>query len=80
MEEIREGGPGIPILEVEYEFSIRDYFAGLAMQSLISKIPIVDREGKFSEKFSQDEIDKIQKEITESSYNYADKMLKARKL
>ena len=58
--------------------SLRDYFAAKAMQALITKLPLLDKEGQYSEKAQTDEIDAVRKGVAESAYNYANEMLKER--
>lgn len=58
--------------------TLLDYFAAKAMQALISKLPLHDRDGEFSKQYTQEEIDKIQADVCWSSYGYAEKMLKER--
>lgn len=58
--------------------TLRDYFAAKAMHSLIAKLPLQDRDGEFSKPYSQENINKVQQQICESAYYYADAMLKER--
>jgi hypothetical protein len=53
----------------------RDYFAGLAMQALISKIPLLDSEGEFGKKVERSDNLKLNEDVAESAYYYADAML-----
>lgn len=55
---------------------LRDHFAGLAMQAIISKLPLVDQSGEFGKPVE----DKIAHNlaIAESAYWIADAMLEAR--
>lgn len=53
---------------IQEEISLRDYFAGLAMQAIISKVPV---------DISTDGI--RQESIALGAYTYADAMLEARK-
>lgn len=61
--------------------TLRDYFAAKAMQSIIAKIPAVEKEGRDGcAKVGDKVIDEMQKGVALSSYQYADEMLKQRKL
>lgn len=55
--------------------TLLEYFAGQALQSLIAKIPIIDREGEHGEQRTQAEIDQIRTDVAESAYYYADAMV-----
>lgn len=72
---------GFPTLDFRIEkhttmgLTKREYFAGIAMQALIAKLPLADREGKFSEPYSQEEIDNLRKHICASAISYSDNML-----
>lgn len=61
-----------------YGMSLRDYFAGQALIALISKAPLIDRDGEFSEKQTQEYICKYHADMCESAYCYSDAMLKER--
>lgn len=66
-------------LPLASSMSLRDYFAAKAMQALIGKLPLIDRDGVFSAAMTQDEINKIHQEVAHSAYVYADYMIEARK-
>lgn len=55
---------------------LRDWFAGQALNGLLSKLPVVDQNGEFgivvSDKFAYNDM------IADSAYSIADAMLKAR--
>lgn len=53
----------------------RDFFAGTALQALISKMPFLDEKGELGQKISGDELQEIKKAIVESAWHYADWML-----
>lgn len=58
--------------------SLRDWFAGQALNGLIQKLPLIDRSGQFGEPLSDSEIWEFKLDVAESAYRYADAMLKAR--
>ena len=87
MSAIDNGGPAFPLATSEYDLSgtnraevngmtLRDYFAAKAMQAIITKLPVVDRESEFGKPV----VDKIKynADIAESAYWFADAMIKAR--
>jgi hypothetical protein len=49
-----------------------------AMKVLISKLPLVDRDGKYGDEASQGEVNKIKDDICRSAYDYAYRMLNAK--
>lgn len=57
---------------------VYDLYAASALQALIAKLPIQDREGEFSKPKSQDEINSIRKEIAISAHRYAVLMMELR--
>jgi hypothetical protein len=63
---------------VEMEKSY-DMYASAALQALISKLPLIDRDGEFSEKASQESIINVKKEIARSAHDYAVFMIESRK-
>lgn len=69
------GGPAFPVPEdnEEYGMWLRDWFAGLAMQALLSNSnnEVVDGFSKHGEAMGQ--------AIAESAYAFADDMIKVRK-
>ena len=56
--------------------TLRDYFAAKAMQAIITKLPVVDREGEFGAPV-EDKI-KYNADIANSAYWIADAMLEER--
>lgn len=61
-------------MEPETSITLRDYFAGQALQAIISKLPVIDQEGVFGEPV----LDKVKynRDIAISSYAIADAMMK----
>ena len=57
--------------------TLRDYFAAKAMQAIITKPPVVDREGEFGGGPVEDKI-KYNADIANSAYWIADAMLEER--
>jgi hypothetical protein len=49
-----------------------DYFAGLALQALIAKFPLMDREGHFGD---DKDVSKIKSQLAESAWEYAEWMI-----
>ena len=78
------GGPAFPrSLDASSGMSLRDHFAGLAMQVIISKMPALRDGGPDDiladvEEVSLDAIDRIREATANSAYRMADFMLKAR--
>jgi len=79
------GGPAFPMIRAVYGNSgwdneagmtLRDYFAAKAMQAIITKLPVVDREGEFGSPV-EDKI-KYNADIANSAYWIADAMLEER--
>lgn len=58
--------------------TLRDYFAAKAMQAIISKMPLFDSEGEFGKKSTKPENKKINSDVAESAYYYADAMIAER--
>lgn len=56
-----------------------DEFAGLAMQAMISKLPMYDTNGDFGKEIKPEELAVIKEHIALSAYEYAEWMLVARK-
>lgn len=54
----------------------RVYFAGLAMQALIAKLPVQDQKGQFGNKLNQKEMNEFVDELTVSAWSYADSMVR----
>jgi hypothetical protein len=69
MKEVDDGGPAFPLKEPgwsdEYGMSLRDHFAGLALQGICASGPTGDS---------------TDAKIACEAYNLADAMIKARKL
>ena len=69
----------IPQQIVDGSVSLRDYFAAKAMQSLIAKVPLHDREGSLGVYTPEVcDIHGVRQEIARSSYDYADAMIEVR--
>ena len=58
--------------------TLRDYFAVKAMASLIAKLPLMDKEGEYSQKYSSGQIIEVRRGIAQSAYDYADAMIAER--
>ena len=79
-----DGGPAFPVSldcgsagKQQFEgMTLRDYFAAKAMQAIITKLPVVDREGEFGSPV-EDKI-KYNADIANSAYWIADAMLAER--
>jgi len=56
--------------------SLRDWFAGMALQGLLSKLPVVDQAGEHGIVVSDK--DKYDRDVADSAYGFADSMLEAR--
>lgn len=65
-------------MEPETSITLRDYFAGQALQAIISKLPVIDQEGVFGEPV----LDKVKynRDIAISSYAIADAMMKEKNI
>lgn len=50
---------------------VYDKYAAAALQGLISKAPLLDRDGEHSAPISQEDLDKFKKEMCESAHGYA---------
>ncbi len=70
--------------ETETEKSLRDEFAMEALNAIISaiisKIPLIDREGELGELETQDFINRLYVDVSDSAYYYADAMMERRKI
>lgn len=55
----------------------RNYFAGLAMQALIAKMPLIDQKGELGIKMDAEQSQQIKRELCESAWAYADWMIYA---
>lgn len=87
MSEIDQGGFVYPFGEVNHSgpdkypvyegITLRQHYAGLAMQAIISKLPIVDQQGEFGTRVD----DKVQYnlDIAVSAFCIADAMIEAGK-
>ena len=60
--------------KTETSIALRDYFAGQALQAIISKLPVIDQLGVFGEPVS-DKV-KYNRDLAVSSYAIADAMMK----
>lgn len=58
--------------------TLRDWFAGQALQSLISKSPFWDTEGEHGAEITQEELNQFMAEMASSAYFYADAMIAER--
>ena len=78
---IREHASDGSFLVVDYipGMTLRDYFAGQAMQALISKLPMFDQKGEYGEMVTQKGMDIILIGVANSAFGYADAMIKERK-
>lgn len=78
-EQITNGGPAFPPVHDPEKhpsgMTLLDHFAGLALQALIVKFPLFDREGEHGEPTTQEVIDQVRADIAESAYWYAAAML-----
>ena len=65
-------------MEPETSITLRDYFAGQALQAIISKLPVIDQEGVFGEPV----LDKVKynRDLAISSYAIADAMMKEKNI
>lgn len=79
------GGPAFPMIrdirhnpdwDHEEGMTLRDYFAVRAMQAIITKLPVVDREGEFGSPI--EDKTKYNADIANSAYWIADAMLAER--
>jgi hypothetical protein len=84
-DKVDDGGPAFPFAvqrdfhAAETGMTLRDWFAGRALQGLIAKTPLIDREGVNGKQMTQHEINQLRDDFAESAYFYADAMLAARK-
>lgn len=62
-------------LEQEERF---DYFAGLALNALISKSPFLDVSGEFGKQISEDDMREFKKGIADTALEYASWMILGR--
>lgn len=89
MSKIKDGGSAFPITywvggingpvpsDQSNGMSIRDYYAAHALQALISKLPLYDREGVIGTPVEDpSEIAALQEAIAESAFGYADAMIR----
>jgi len=58
--------------------TLLDDFAGLAMQAIIAKLPLIDQKGEFGTKLSEEEKIDFMAEVGKSSYQYAGFMIAER--
>jgi hypothetical protein len=79
-----KSGPAFPCTPDQWNqgfcgISVRDYLAAQAMQALIAKMPLHDREGEHGIHTPVvEDIHQVRKDIAQSAYDYADAMLEAR--
>ncbi len=73
--ELRVPDSGIPEIDKMIRAAREMDFAAKAMQGIQAKLPMFDRDGEFSESFSQDKILKIQADVASSAYSLAAAML-----
>lgn len=59
--------------------TLRDEIAIAALQGLIIKLPLYDREGEIGKSGSREQLHQIRCDLAESAYDYADAMLLHRK-
>ena len=57
---------------------LRDYFAAKAMQSIISKLPLMSETGNYGDKKPANEILVLHGNVCYTAYNIADQMMEAR--
>lgn len=57
---------------------LRDGFAAHALEALISKAPLFDREGEHGVRASPESMHEVRREMAISAYDYAEQMLVAR--
>lgn len=53
----------------------RDYFAGLSLQALISKMPMLDQKSEFGKQMEEQEMQSVKNDLAKSAWAYADWML-----
>lgn len=86
---INDGGPAFPAVGTSNTpngpayvwnegMSLRDHLAGLAMQALIAKTPLVDDKGEHGIQLAGAEKAQWMRDIALSAYDYADHMVAAR--
>ena len=83
MDEIKDGGPAFPSnADVSgpraLGMNLRDYFAASALSALVSKAPLLDRDGEHGAKFDIETLRQFRHDMAVSAYEYADAMLRAR--
>jgi len=52
----------------------KTYFAGLAMQAIIAKLPLMDTEGEHGKKTTREENATLYDDVAESAWKYATAM------
>lgn len=57
------------------KYQLLDHFAGLALSALITKMPFYDSKGEFGKVISEEELQEIKKNLTDTAYEYASWML-----
>ena len=64
--------------ETEKGMDLRDYLAAKAMQSIISKLPLMSETGNYGDKKPANEILVLHGNVCYTAYNIADQMMEAR--
>lgn len=79
MKTTNDGGPAFPVTTIgETGMSLRDWFAGMALQALVAKAPLMDAEGEHGPKFDKQTLTQFRHDMAVSAYDYADAMLAER--
>lgn len=55
--------------------SLLDWFAGMALQALVAKAPLVDAEGEHGAKFDLETLTQFRHDMAVSAYDYAAMMI-----
>lgn len=82
MNQLDDGGNAFPHTQDGWThsdrggMSLRDYFAAKAMQAIVAKLPVVDREGEFGKPVPDK--NKYNADIANSAYWIADAMIAER--
>lgn len=56
-----------------------DNYAAAALQALIAKFPIIDRDGEHSADMKQEDLDALKNDVARSAHGYAFFMMQSRK-
>lgn len=75
--EKQDGGRAFPCGHDE-GMTLRDWFAGMAMQALIAKNKFMDTRGQNGEPITADDMEQFRLDIAASSLAYADAMIAER--